>query len=74
MYQALGETECKSEIASIFNKYKDTFHDLIDNSDTEFSDWLKFLSLPGAIDKKICNMPESRNSSPKISRSCHFSQ
>lgn len=30
-----------SEIVAIPNRYKDTLNNLIDNSDAEFSDWLR---------------------------------
>ena len=59
-------TEEKSEIVAISNKYKDTFDDLIDSSNTGFPDqsespnWLKF------IDKEIRNAPRSKGTSPSL--------
>lgn len=51
----------KSEIAVIPSKYKDTFINLINNSDIKFLDylespnWLESLNWLKSIDKKICN-------------------
>ena len=60
----VGETEGKSEIATILNKYKDTLDDLIDSLDIEFlghPDSLNWLEL---IDKGSRNAPKSRDGLP----------
>lgn len=46
----IGVAEEKSEIVTIFNKYKSSLDDLIDSSDKEFLDQL------GLIDKGSCNL------------------
>lgn len=46
----------KSEIMAIFNRYKNTPNDLIDNSDPESLDWLK------SINKGLRNLPRSASS------------
>ena len=45
---------------AISNKYKDTFDDLIDSSDTESSDQLESPNRLGPIDKETRNVPRSR--------------
>ena len=59
--------ERKSEIVAIPNKYKDTFDDLIDSSDTEFSDQLESPDRLRPIDKGTRNTPRSRGASPSFS-------
>lgn len=64
--QTVGEVEKKSEITIIPNKYKETFDNLIQYSNTESSDWPDspdgpdFQHQPEPIDKRSCNAPRSR--------------
>ena len=58
--------ERKSGIATIPNKYKDTFDDLINSSDTESPDQPEFSDWPRLIDKRTCNTPRSRGASPSF--------
>lgn len=51
MKSVVGKMERKSEIAIILNKYKYTLDDLINSSDTEFSDFLDPPDWPGVIIK-----------------------
>lgn len=61
----IGGAKKNSEIVAIFNRYKDTFDDLIDISDAESPDW------PGLIDKGLCNVPRSKDSPTGLSeRDC----
>lgn len=50
----------RSEIVVIFNKYRDTLNNLIDNSDIEFPNWPDFPNWPGLIDKRSRNALRSR--------------
>ncbi len=61
--QAVGEAERKSEIAAIFNKYKDILDNFIHSSDTESPDRPDSLNRPGLIDKRSHNTPRSRSDS-----------
>ena len=58
----------KSEILAIFNKYKDTFDDLIDSLDMETPDWPNSLAWPRLIDKRSRNAPRSKSGSPTLSK------
>lgn len=58
--------ERKSKMAAIFNKYKDTFDDLINSSDTKFSNLSECLNWPELIDKGLCNASKSRSFSPSF--------
>ena len=60
------EVERKSEITAIFNKYKDTFDNPIDSSDTKFPDQSKFLDRLEPIDKGTCNTSRSRGGLPSL--------
>ena len=60
----IGGAEEKSEIEAIFNKYKNTFDDLIDSLDIESLDHLDSLNWPGLIDKGSRNAPKSKDGSP----------
>lgn len=60
----MGETEWKSEIIAIPNKYKNTLNNLINSSNIEFLDWPNSLDLPGLIDKRLHNMFKFRGSLP----------
>ena len=55
--------EEKSEIAAIFNKYKDTFDNLIDSSNIESLNYLDSPNWLELIDKRSCNIPKSRDGS-----------
>lgn len=54
--------ESKSTIVVIFNKYKDTFDNLIDSLNEMSLDWLKL------IDKGLCNLPRSKSNSINLSK------
>ena len=56
--------EEKSEIIVIFNKYKDTLNNLINNSDIKSPDYPDSPNWLGLIDKESCNGPKSRDGSP----------
>ena len=65
------EVEGKSEIAAIFNKYKDILNDLIDSSNTKFLDCPDFLNWLQLIDKRSRNIPKSRGgSSTFLEKNC----
>ena len=51
---------------AISNKYKDTFDDLIDSSDTEFPNLPKSPNRLEPIDKGTRNVPRSRDASPSL--------
>lgn len=64
----------KSEITVIFNRCKNTFDEVINSSDTKFSDWpdsstqLKSLDWPEQINKGLYNTSRSGNSSLTLSK------
>ena len=62
--QAVGGVEEKSEIAAIFNKYKDTFDDFIASSDAKSPDYPDFPNRRRLIDKGSRNAPKSKNGFP----------
>lgn len=51
----------KSKIEAIPNKYKNTYDDLINGSNTESPNWSRFLDWLRPIDKKIRNVLRSRS-------------
>lgn len=57
----IGKVKGKSEIVAIPNKYKNTLDDRINNSDINSLDQPNFPDLLGLIDKRLPNMPRSRN-------------
>lgn len=64
--QTIEETEEKSEITVISNKYIDTFDDLVDNLDTKFLNWPESQDCLRAIDKRTCNMLKSKSGLPTL--------
>lgn len=46
----IREAEAKTEIKGIFNRYKDTFEDLVNSSD------IKPLNMPRPVDKRLHNI------------------
>lgn len=71
--QTVGRVEEKSEIIAIFNKYKDTFDNLIDSSHTKSPDWLEFPNWSGPMNKDTCNISRSRNDSTNLSeKDCKY--
>ena len=62
--QAVGEVEEKSEIGAIYNKYKNTLDDLINNSNTKSPDHLNSLNWSRLIDKGSYNASKSKNRLP----------
>lgn len=55
--------EGKSEIAVIFNNYKDTVDNLINSSDTKSLDWPDFPNRLKLIDKELRNTLKSKSGS-----------
>ncbi len=64
----IGEAKGNSEIAVIPNKYKDSFNNLIDSSNTESPDWLDSPDWPELINKRLRNALRSRGGSPTLSK------
>ncbi len=61
-----GGAEGKSEIAAIFNKYKDTLDNFIDSSDIKSPNWLDSPDRLRLIDKGSRNTPRFRGGSPTL--------
>lgn len=60
--QAIGGAEGKTEIITIFNRYKDTFEDFIESSLD-----IKPPNIPKPIKKRVCNiMPSFENPLTKL--------
>lgn len=61
MKQTVRGIKEKFKIIAIFHKYKGILNNLINSSDTKSLDWLKSPNLPGLIDKRICNILNSKS-------------